>query len=230
MGTRCIAGSILASANSPLLPLPLPPLPLSLHTGINVGLGYAVLHSYDEVGLWKEPPMGSDPYPSAAFTDLILTTILIAFLTSLISTKGIREAMKKGQTVPVENAALKRGQYKCMPVRLHGTCTRSFFLAAWACVFVCFPAIAIMEIVCVAGGMHGAHATCSMEKTTYIYVKAAFAGVCAWMIYPVLLLGVLNVETLPPLDLTFFVQNQKERWQKQQQEAATKIPPPPPQM
>ena len=186
---------------------------------MNAGIGYAVLHNNDEVGLWQEPQKGDHPYKSAAFSDLIVTTFLISFLTCLISTPGIRAAMKKGQTVPVENHAMEGGLWYCTPVRLLGTCTRSLMLSLWALLFVYAPFLALLQIICAAGGMNGTGSQCSFEVHTYIWVKAFFAVVVAGIVYPLVLLATLNVRTLPPLDLTFFVDNQKQKWEEQQRQA-----------
>lgn len=128
--------------------------------------------------------------------------------------------MKKGQTVPVDQELLKGGYWRCVPVSVLGTCSRSFVLSLWGMLFICSPFIAILEIVCVSGGMHGMHSQCSMEKVSYIYLKAAYATVVAFTIYPIVLLMTLNTATLPPLDLTFFAQNQKEKWEKEQRDKA----------
>jgi len=193
-----------------------------INFGINTGLGYAILHNNDQVGLWHEPDVGEHPYKSAAWSDLILTTICIAYFTCLLSTKGIRDAMKKGLTVPVENEALRRGCFRFSPIRMLGTCTRSILLSAWACVVICIPFIILLEIVCVSGGMTGGQEECAMQVHTYIYLKATYSMVCAAIVYPFVLLATLNTETLPPLDLTFFATNQKERWDKKMREEAEK--------
>lgn len=190
-----------------------------LPPGLNVGIGYAVLHNNDEVGLWVEPHVGHKPYKSAAWSDLLITTFLITWLTSLTSTGGIRKAMKQGQTVPVDPQLLRGGLWRCVPVNLLGTCTRSLLLAIWAVLVLGGACISLFAIVCAGGGMHGSHSQCSMNATAYIYVKAAYAAIVAWTIYPLVLLQTLNVATLPPLDLTFFNINQRERWEKKQKEA-----------
>jgi hypothetical protein len=187
--------------------------------GINVGLGYAILHNNDEVGLWQKPSeWGEKPYASAAWSDLFITTFCIAFFTTILSTKGIRNAMKSGQIVPVEHELLKGGCYRCTPVNMFGTCTRSLMLSLWACVTLGIAVNCILEVVCLAGGLHGHGSQCSMEAHVYIYVKAAYSVVAAWIIYPFVLLMTLNTHTLPPLDLTFFAQNQRERFEKEQRE------------
>lgn len=82
------------------------------------------------------------------------------------------------------------------------------------------PFVFFLEVICASGGMHASGSECSMEKVTYIYIKAAYATVVAWIIYPYVLLMTLSTRTLPPLDLTFFMLNQKERFEKQQREKA----------
>lgn len=187
--------------------------------GINVGLGYAILHDNDEVGLWQKPSdAGEKPYKSAAWSDLFITTFCIAFLTCVISTKGIRSAMKSGQVVPVEHELLKHGCYRCVPVNMFGTCSRSLMLGLWACATLGIGINILLEIVCLSGGLHGSGSQCSMDAHVYIYVKAVYAVVAAWFIYPLVLLMTLNTHTLPPLDLTLFQQNQRDRFEKEQRE------------
>ena len=212
--------SLFHSLHTPHTPHPTPPCCLLFLSGINVGLGYAILKGNDQVGLWKEPTLGDHPYKSAAIGDFYITTLFICFLTTLFSTGGIRSAMKKGQVVPVDEALLRGGVWRCMPVNILGTLSRSLLLSAWGCLFVCTPFLAGMEIVCAAGGMNGSGSDCSMGQEAYIYLKAVFAMILAFIIYPIVLLMTLNTHTLPPLDLTFFVQNQREKWDKQQREKA----------
>jgi len=167
--------------------------------------------------LWHEPDHGDNPYKSAAFSDLLATTFLIAFFTVALSTKGIRDAMKAGYVVPVDREMLQTGFYRCVPsVNMLGTCSRSLTFGLWATAVLGLPFLVLLEVVCAAGGMHDSGDQCSMEKTAYIYVKGAYAAVVAFIIYPFVLLMTLNTATLPPLDLTFFVQNQREKWDKEQ--------------
>jgi hypothetical protein len=138
----------------------------------------------------------------------------------LISTGGIRKAMKSGQTVPVDAELLQTGCWRCIPVGILGTCSRSLSLGLWACVLICTPMIGLLELICLGGHFHGSGSQCSMEKVTYIYVKGAYSLVVAFLLYPLVLLMTLNTATLPPLDLTFFAQNQREKWEKEQREKA----------
>lgn len=190
-----------------------------INFGLNVGIGYAVLSDNDEIGLWQKPDAGEKPSGSAAWADLLITTFLITWLTSLISTNGIRKAMKQGQTVPVDRELLQGGWWRCVPVNLLGTCSRSLLLALWAVAVLGSAVILLFEIVCVSGGMHGSGAQCSMNARAFIFVKATYAGLVAWTVYPLILLQTLNTATLPPLDLTFFAINQKERWEKRQRDS-----------
>jgi len=184
-----------------------------LNLGINAGLGYAVLKGKDVVGLWQEPNHGEHPYKSAAFSDLLITTVLITFLTSVISTPGIRTAMKKGQVVPVDGNLLHGGCLSCSPVRMLGTCTRSLLLALWALLVLCVPFIIILSIVCSTGRMTGSGSQCSMPQHDYIWLKAVYSMVVAMSIYPFVMLSAVNTRTAPPLDLSLFLDNQKQRWE-----------------
>ena len=163
--------------------------------------------------------MGDNPYKSAAFSDLLITCFLITFFTCLLSTGGIRKAMKDGQTIPVDNEALEVGCWAYTPVRMLGTCTRSLMLGLWSVLAVGIPMVILLEIICAGGGMHGETSQCSMAAHPYIYIKATFSFVVAWIIYPLVLLCTLNTKTLPPLELTFFYENQKQRWEEKQRKA-----------
>jgi hypothetical protein len=185
-------------------------------SGINTGLGYAVLKGKDTVGLWQEPEAGNDPYKSAAFSDLLATTLLITWLSTVIATPGIRKAMKEGKTVPVEGTMLRGGCLTISPVRMLGTCTRSLLLSLWATVVIAIPFILLMTIVCAGGGMHGEGSQCYMPQVDYIWLKGVYAGFVAMLVYPFILLSAINTQTIPQLDLTLFLDAQKERWAQQQ--------------
>jgi hypothetical protein len=193
--------------------------------GFNAGIGYLALHGDDEVGLWQTPTEATGslhPYKTAAYVELLITAFAITFFTVLISTPLLRKALKEGKTVPVEDAALRGGLWRCVPVRMLGTFTRAILLALWATATIGSIAIALLQATCALNGMHNQGAECSMSALVYIWLKATFAFFVAFAINPLLLLATVNVATLPPLELTFFVQNQKARWEKQERENAHK--------
>lgn len=181
-----------------------------INFGINIGFGYALLKGKDYAGIWGNPGT-PDAYGSYIYGDLLITSFLIIFISSCLSTGGIRDAMKKGIVIPVEDSLLRYGIWKFFPLRVRGTCSRSFLLAIEATVILVGITLAGLAITCAAGGLHGHRDSCAMPAFNYIYIKAFWAGLIASITYPLILLATINRATLPPLDYDVFVNNQRSK-------------------
>lgn len=159
--------------------------------GINVGFAYWLVHG--DVGLFKPPPHrpNGHRYKQPAYVDLVITAVLISFLSTLISTVFINADVKKGK---VSRADTRIGPkdawpwhyYRLYP-RFKGVFARSVAFAIVASVTLYGAWIGVWAAICKAGDRD-----CLLERHTFVWVKGFFAGVFYIIFYPAILLTALD--------------------------------------
>lgn len=168
------------------------------------------------VGLWNTPDREDAYETGPIWTDLFITTFCIAFFTALISPKGVRDSVKKGQQIPVPDEELAKGVWAYFPLRVRSFCVRSLVIALEAMVLLGGLTLLLLVVSCESGLLEtdpdtDNSATCQMTVNGFIAFKSMWAGVVGGLVMPFVYLGALNRKHLPEEVYENFVQHVRLR-------------------
>jgi len=179
--------------------------------GINGGCVYAFLKNYDYAGLWETPdnPPATNAYGASIALDLFLTSLIVVFLSTLMSAGGIHKELKKGTIMPVSDSQLRKSRWRFFPMRTRNLCTRAFLLALQFTVLWFGGTILLMATICAGGGMSNPGEVCHMRVYAFVWFKGCWAMCLAFVVWPIQFLGAINRATLPQDVYDVVVERQK---------------------
>jgi hypothetical protein len=191
-------------------------LTVAINFAANIGFGYALLHSSDGVGLWAKAT-SEKPYNSMIWADFLATVIIISFLNNAFAIPGIRDAIRKGKTIPIDDKILRENvPWKYLPIlTIAGTVLRGLLLAAFMGITYYCMTLLIFAGTCNDGyWLGGRGSLCYMNISEYIYFKALWAAGVAACVYPLIFIAAHNRKYLPTEAYEAFLTHAKLKYEE----------------
>jgi len=179
--------------------------------GINVGITYAIFHSYDYAGLFVKPSTAHGS-PVVMVMDIVIASFLSAFLGILLSGAGIRKAVSKGQVSPINDDQLDKLPFRLLPLRVENIFLRALYLGMIFLIIWGGISLAVLMIMCFGGGLSLSNTfdECSARITPYIYIRALWGSVEGAVIYPFVLTSTVNRKFLSKEVFQQYLANRKQ--------------------
>lgn len=169
-----------------------------INWGVNTGLSFASLHSYDYISVWENQTIDGVKFAATPVAlELFITCLALPFLMTLLSAPGARGAIKKGETVPVSAASIQGSWWRFTPARATNWLSRCLYQIVF-CLVTYFPVtLFFVFVACQDHSLAGSGATCAWNITNYCYFKGLWAGGMALLFFPFAFVSALNRAGLP---------------------------------
>jgi hypothetical protein len=196
-----------------------------INFGVNVAMIYAFNAGKSYVGLYNKNYIPSDAdindYDSTG-GPLLLSIYLMCFLTpfvnTILSTAGLRDALRKGELIPVDAECLNKGVWRLFPLHVKGTFKRSLAFGMYSAIIFGTVILIIYSFFCGIGAMYGSGSTCASSKTASAFIFPLFAAIVAEIMFIPFFLSSINSGSLPSLEHTLFMSGQESRWNQKRKD------------